>query len=87
MPKILLYLAVRIGLHWPSVSTRVHIRKLKYLSKLLLSDEDTISTRIFNSVAMEDVYNCSIIQQCRMLEAHLGTSFLAMCLNNPSNAV
>ena len=44
-------------------------------------------TRIFNSVAMEDVYNCSIIQQCRMLEAHLGTSVLAMCLNDPSNAV
>ena len=68
-------------------STRVLIRKLKYLSKLLSSDEDTISTRIFNSVAMEDVYNCSIIQQCRMLEAHLGTNVLAMCLNDPSNAV
>ena len=87
MPKLYSTVAVRIGLHWPSVSTRVLIRKLKYLSKLLSSDEDTISTRIFNSVAMEDVYNCSIIQQCRMLEAHLGTSVLAMCLNDPSNVV
>ena len=87
MPKFYSAIAVRIGLHWPSVCTRVLIRKLKYLSKLLSSDQDTINTRIFNSVAMEDVYNCSIIQRSRMLEAHLGTSVLVMCLNDPSNAV
>jgi len=42
---------------------------------------------MFNSVAMEDVYNCSIVQQCRMLEAELGTNnVLALCLNDPVNA-
>ena len=41
---------------------------------------------MFIAVAMEDVYNCSIVQQCRMLEATLGTSVLAKCLNDPKNA-
>ena len=41
---------------------------------------------MFNSVAMEDVCNCSIVQQCRMLEAELGTNVLALCLNDPVNA-
>ena len=74
VPKFYFTIAVRIGLLWPSVSTQVLIRKLKYLSKLLSSDKDILSTRMFNSVAMMDVYNCSIVQQCRMLEAELGTN-------------
>ena len=41
---------------------------------------------MFNTVAVENVYNCSIVQQCRMLEAILGTSVLAKCLNDPVNA-
>jgi len=45
-----------------------------------------LSTRTFNSVAMEDVYNCSIVQQCRMLEAELGTNVLTLCLNYLFNA-
>ena len=40
---------------------------------------------MLNSVAMEDVYNCSIVQQCRMLEAEQGTNVLALCLNDPVN--
>ena len=40
---------------------------------------------MFDSVAMEDVYNCSIVQQCRMLEAEQGTNVLALCLNDPVN--
>ena len=35
---------------------------------------------------MDDVYNCSIVQQCRMLEAELGRSVLTLCLNDPVNA-
>jgi len=86
VPKFYSAAAVRIGLHWPNVSTRVLIRKLKYLSKLLSSEKDILSTRRFNSVAMEDVYNCSIVQQSRVLEAELGTNVLALCLNDPVNA-
>ena len=42
---------------------------------------------MFNSVAVEDVYNCSIIQQCRMLEATCGTTVLAKCLNDSENSM
>ena len=78
--------AVRIGLHWPSVATRVLIRKLSFLSKLLSGTMDTISRRIFTSLAMENVFETSIVQQCKMLEANLSTCILAKCLSDPENA-
>ena len=60
---------------------RVHAQPLLPQQTLI------ISTRMFNSVAMEEVYNCSIVQQCRILEAdQLGTNVLALCLNDPVNA-
>ena len=77
---------VRLGLHWPSMSTRVLIRKLTFLAKLLAMPDDTISKRIFTSLAIVDVYNSSIVQQCRMLESDLGTHFLAQCLVHPQEA-
>ena len=78
--------AVRIGLHWPSVATRVLIRKLSFLSKLLSGTMDTISRRIFTFLAMENVFETSIVQQCKMLEANLSTCILAKCLSDPENA-
>ena len=78
--------AVRIGLHWPSVATRVLIRKLSFLSKLLSGTMDTISRRIFTSLAMENVFETSIVQQCKMLEANLSTCILVKCLSHPENA-
>ncbi len=47
---------------------------------------DIISGRIFTSLAVVDVYNVSIVQQCRMLESELGTHTLASCLENPPEA-
>ena len=64
---------IRIGLHWPTVATRILIRKLTFLSKLLSNCNDTMSSRIFISLAIDDVYNITIIQQCKMLEASLAT--------------
>ena len=70
------------------MSTRVLVRKLAFLCKLLSdqSDVEVISRDIFSSLASVDVYSISIIQQCRMLESFLGTSVLARCLNEPSEA-
>ena len=56
VPKFYSGTAIQIGLNWPSVSTQILIRKLKFLSKLLSSHKDTVSTRMFNTVAMKDVY-------------------------------
>ena len=86
VPKFYSKLAVRIGLHWPTVATRVLIRKFSFLSKLLSGTKDTISRRVFSSLAMENIYETSIVQQCRMLEANLGTCVLAKCLSDPEGA-
>ena len=70
------------------MSTRVLLRKLAFLCKLLSENNDVqvISRDIFSSLASIDVYNISIIQQCHMLESSQGTSVLARCLNEPSEA-
>ena len=87
LPKFYSKLAVRIGLHWLTVATRILIRKLSFLSKLLSGTKDAISHRVFTSlVAMEDVFETSIVHQCRMLEAGLGTCVLTKCLSDPENA-
>ena len=46
----------------------------------------TISRRVFSSLAMENIYETFIVQQCRMLEANLGTCVLAKCLSDPEGA-
>ena len=53
LPKFYAKSAVRISLHWPTVATRILIRKLSSLSKLLSGSNDTISRRVFTSLAME----------------------------------
>ena len=69
--------AVRSGLHWPSVATRILLRKLMFLSKLLYSTRDSLSSRVFTSLAMNDIYEISIVQQCKMLESSSDTDILA----------
>ena len=86
VPKFYSKTSVRIALHWPTVATCILIRKLNFLSKLLSGSNDTISRRVFSSLAVEDVYESSIVQQCRMLESKLGIHVLAKCLSDPENA-
>ena len=72
--------AVRIGLHWPTMSTRILLRKLTFMSKLLSSKSDSMSSRIFISLAIDDV------QQCKMLDAALAKNVVNQCLSSPDNA-
>ena len=74
-----------IGLHWPSVKARILTRKLAFLAKLLERD-DCLSSHVFRTLASEDVYEISLVQQCRFLEQQFGTSYLQLCLENPSHA-
>ena len=76
--------AVQIALNWPTISTRILSRKLTFLSQLLTNSDDT--TRIFTSLAIVDVYSITIVQQCRLLEAPLGTNIIYKCLENLENA-
>ena len=45
-----------------------------------------MSSRIYISLAIEDIYNISVVQQCKMLEATLATDIVDQCLSNPNNA-
>ena len=74
-----------IELHWPSVKARVLIRKLTFLAKLLERD-DVLSSRVFRTLASTNVYEISLVQQCRVLEQQIGTGYLQLCLQNPTNA-
>ncbi len=86
VPKFYSNASVRIVLHWPNITTRTLLRKLNFLSKLLSGSKDIISQRVFSSLAMENIYETSIVQQCRMLESTLDTCVLAKCLTDPENA-
>ena len=86
VPKFYSKASVKIALHWPNVATRTLIRKLNFLSKLLSGSKDIISRRVFSSLAIDDIYETSIVQQCRMLESRLDTCVLAKCLSDPVNA-
>ena len=68
---------VRLRLQWPSVATRILIHKLTFLTKLLANTDDIISSRIFTSLAIVDVYNMGIVQ-CQMLESELNTDALTL---------
>lgn len=87
LPKLYSNNSVRIGLHWPTMSTRILLRKLAFLAKLLSPTNDSLSGRVFTSLAIDDVYESSVVQQCRMLESCLGTDILASCLSDPDSAV
>ena len=56
-----------IGLHWPSVKSRVLCRKLTFLAKLL-EDDDCFSSQVFRTLASDDIYETSIVQQCHLLD-------------------
>ena len=62
------------------------LRKLTFLSKLLSNYKDTMSSRIFISLAIEDIYNISVVQPCKMLGATLAANIVDQCLSNPNNA-
>ena len=78
-------IGTRIGLHWPSVKARILCRKLTFLAKLL-EEDDCLSSHVFRTLASEDVYEISIVQQCHFLEQHIGTNYLQLCLKDPPNA-
>ena len=58
---------VRLRLQVPLVAIRILIHQLTFLIKLLANTDNIISSCIFTSLAIVDVYNMGIVQ-CQMLE-------------------
>ena len=87
LPKFYSYLAVVIALHWPRLMrVCILLRKLTFLVKFLQSTSDNLSSRVFRTLASEDVSKISLVEQCQLLESEFGTSFVTQCLNDPENA-
>ena len=74
--------SVLIGLDWPSMRTRVLIRKLSYLTRVFVADNDKLSSQILKSFAERDISNLSIVEQCCYLEGVYGTDFTGEILDS-----
>ena len=46
-----------------------------------------MSSRIFTTICMDDIYSLPIVQQCRMLEAPLATDVVHQLLSDLPNAI
>ena len=77
---------VRLGIEWSSVATHILICKLTFLAKLLANTDDIISSCIFTSLAIVDVYNVGIVQQGQMLESELNMDIHASYWKNTEDA-
>ena len=76
-------LAVRVLLQWPSVKTRVLMRKLIFL-KRVVSGDDVVSSQVFRTLVAGDVNRIQLVQECRYLEENLATSFTSGILQQAS---
>ena len=75
-------LSTLIRLSWPTMKARVLSQKLRFLGKLLSQDRDNIATRTFRTIASNNIYNISIVEQCIFLDSTLGTNSTAYVLSN-----
>ena len=80
------HLSFVAALRWPRLRVCILLRKLAFLVKLLQCNHDKISSRVFRTLAFEDVSKISLVEQCQQLGCEFGTSYLEKCLNNPDNA-
>ena len=47
--------------------------------------DNNMTSRVFTTMAIEDVHDISIVQQCRMLQSHIGIDCVSRCLTNLQN--
>ena len=80
-------LAPIIGLHLPSMKVRILLRKLHFLAKLLESEEDDLSSRVFRTLSADNVFEISLVEQCKWLQNELRVDpILQRCLSDPATA-
>ena len=79
-------LSVLLALRWPSMRARILNIKLSYFHRLLTSDNDSLGTRTFNTLASIDVYKLGLTQQCLFLDSEVGSGTVAELLSNPDSA-
>ena len=72
----------RIALHWPSMRARVLCSKFSFLLKVTQGD-DSLSCRVFRSLAASEVESIQLVRQCRFLESQYGSNLTSDILTDP----
>lgn len=72
----------RIALHWPSMRARVLCSKFSFLLKVTQGD-NSLSCRVFRSLAASEVESIQLVRQCRFLESQYGSNLTSDILTDP----
>ena len=84
LPKFASNNVSRMALQWPSIRARVLCSKLHFLTKVM-RNEDSLSSRVFRSLAASDVESLQLVRQCRFLESTFETSYTSSVLSSPDS--
>ena len=87
IPKHHANLLPRIVLHLPSVRVQILMRKLRFLANLLTNNDNTLGPTTFWTLAMCNMNDINLVQQCRWLESYYPQdSITDRCLQYPEEA-
>ena len=70
VPKHYANLLPRVVMQLPSMKIQILIRKLRFLAHLLTSNDHSLGPTTFQTLAMCNVDDISLVQQCRWLESY-----------------
>ena len=82
LPKSTSNNIARLTLQWPSVRARALCIKVGFLLKIVKGN-DTLSSRVFRSLAVDDVEALHLVKQCHFLESFSGSNITSRVLSSP----
>ena len=71
-----------MALRWPSIRARILTSKLTFLLKISKGD-NSLSARIYRSLAASDIESILLVRQCRFLESTYKTNFTSAVITSP----
>ena len=83
LPKSTSNNITRLALQWPSIRARALCIKVGFLLKIVKGN-DTLSSRVFRSLAVDDVEALHLVKQCRFLESFSGFNITSRVLSSPN---
>ena len=87
VPNVYNNLLPRVTLQLPSIKVQIFIRKLRFPAHLFSSNNQTLGPTIFWTLAMCNVDDISLVQQCRWLENYFSSKGITdSCLRRPMEA-
>ena len=74
-----------MALKWPSIRARTLCIKLVFFLLKILRNEDTLSARVFRSLAVTDIEALHFVRQCRFLESLYNINLTTKVLSAPDD--